>query len=148
AEAALGDYYVRATVSDQVFREKFTVEEFRAATYEVHLKPEKEAPKPGERLAFDLDGQYLFGAPVANAKVQWDLRRRNHPLRFAGFEDYTFSSNPNEWWWWAYDRNEDYGEFISDGTGTTDAQGMLKIAARDSATKFDGPVDYILSANM
>lgn len=146
AEASLGDYYVRATVADQVFREKFTVEEFRTATYEVHLASSTAAPRPGEKLAFDLDAKYLFGAPVANAKVEWSLRKRNHPLRFRGFDDYTFSANPNEYWWW-YDQ-DDYGEFISDGQGRTDAQGMLKIAARDAATTFTGPVDYILTANV
>lgn len=145
-EASLGDYYVRATVNDQVFREKFTVEEFRAATYEVGLKAGQTNPRPGEKLAFDLDAKYLFGSPVANGKVEWSLRKRNHPLRFTGFDDYTFSANPMEWWW--YDRDQDYGEFISDGNGTTDAQGMLKIAARDSATSFDGPIDYILTANV
>ena len=146
AEAALGDYYVRATVADQVFREKFTVEEFRAATYEVGLKAGVANPRPGEKLAFDLDAKYLFGAPVANGKVEWSLRKRNHPLQFAGYADYTFSANPNEYWWW--NERDDYGEFISDGQGKTDAQGLLKIAARDSATSFTGPVDYILSANV
>ncbi|MBL9019038.1 MAG: hypothetical protein JNL83_32925 [Myxococcales bacterium] len=146
-EAALGDYYVRATVADQVFREKFTVEEFRPATYEVKLGAAQTSPKPGEKLAFDLEAKYLFGAPVAGGKVEWNLRKRNHPLRFAGYDQYTFSANPHAWWW--YDgRYEDYGEFLSDGTGTTDAQGMLKIAARDSATTFDGPIDYILTANV
>ncbi|MBA3462920.1 MAG: hypothetical protein H0T46_23390 [Deltaproteobacteria bacterium] len=146
-EAALGDYYVRATVADQVFREKFSVEEFRAATYEVKLAAASSDPKPGEKLGFDLEAKYLFGAPVSGGKVEWNLRKRNHPLRFKGFEDYTFSSSPTQWWW--YDRySDDYGEFISDGTGTTDAQGMLKIAARDSATTFDGPIDYILSATV
>jgi len=145
-EAVLGDYYVRAKVADQVFREKFTVEEFRAATYEVGLKAAVASPRPGEKLAFDLDAKYLFGAPVANSKVEWNLRKRNHPLRFAGYAEYTFSANPNAYWWW--DERDDYGEFISDGQGKTDAQGMLKIAARDSATSFDGPIDYILSANV
>lgn len=150
AEASLGDYYVRATVADQVFREKFSVEEFRAATYEVKLGAPATSPaappRPGERLAFELEAKYLFGAPVASSKVEWSLRKRNHPLRFPGFDDYTFSANPTEWWWG--ERADDYGEFISDGAGQTDAQGKLAIAARDSATTFEGPIDYILTANV
>lgn len=145
-DAVLGDYYVRATVADQVFREKFTVEEFRAATYELGLRAGVANPRPGEKLAFDLDAKYLFGAPVANSKVEWNLRKRNHPLRFTGYDDYSFSADPNEYWWWG--GGDDYGEFISDGQGKTDAQGLLKIAARDSATTFTGPIDYILSANV
>lgn len=145
-EAVLGDYYVRASVADQVFREKFTVEEFRPATFELALASAQKSPYPGERLTFDLDAKYLFGAPVAGAKVEWSLRKRPKNVRFAGWDEYTFSADPDRWYW--YEDHDDYGEFLSDGAGTTTAQGKLQIAARDSATTFDGPVDYILSANV
>lgn len=145
-DASLGDYYVRATVADQVFREKLTVEEFRPASYEVTLATKQKAPRPGERLTFDLDARYLFGAPVADAKVEWNLRKRPHAVRFAGWDEYTFSADPHQWWW--YEPSDDYGDFLSDGAGRSNAQGHLTIAARDSATTFTGPVDYILSANV
>ncbi|MDX2093332.1 MAG: MG2 domain-containing protein [Kofleriaceae bacterium] len=145
-EASLGDYYVRASVADQTFREKFSVEEFRPASFELALAAATKAPRPGERLAFDLDAKYLFGAPVAGAKVEWSLRKRTHVVRFPGWEQYSFSADPQSWWW--YDSDEDYGEFISDGTGATNAQGRIQIAARDNANDFTGPVDYILSANV
>jgi uncharacterized protein YfaS (alpha-2-macroglobulin family) len=145
-DAALGDYYVQATIADQVFREKFTVEEFRPASFEVKVKSKKDNPRPGERLAFELESKYLFGSPVADAKVEWGLRRRAHSLSFKSFEQFTFSANPRAWWW--YERDDDYGEFIADGDGTTNAAGKLTIAARDSAKKFEGPVDYILTANV
>jgi uncharacterized protein YfaS (alpha-2-macroglobulin family) len=112
----------------------------------VKLKSRKENPRPGERLTFDLETKYLFGSPVQNAKVEWGLRKREHQVHFPGFEMYSFSSNPRMWWW--YERTDDYGEFIADGDGETNAQGKLAIAARDSATKFEGPIDYILSTNV
>ena len=145
-EAALGDYYVRATVADQVFREKFTVEEFRPASFEIGLAAKQKSPQPGQRLTFDLDAKYLFGAPVGGAKVEWSLRKRAHPVRFKGWEQYSFNADPYRWYW--YDGYEDYGEFLSDGAGATNAQGKLAIAVRDSATQFTGPVDYILTANV
>jgi hypothetical protein len=146
AEASLGDYYVTASVADQIFREKFSVEEFRPATFELGLRSRKPNPRPGDRLTFDVDAKYLFGAPVAGAKVEWGLRKRPHDVRFAGYAQYTFSADPRAWWWYA--RETDYGEFIADGDGTTNASGKLTIAARDSARKFTGPIDYILSANV
>ncbi|MGE3546474.1 MAG: MG2 domain-containing protein, partial [Kofleriaceae bacterium] len=145
AEAVLGDYHVRATVAEQVFRERFSVEEFRPATFEVKLTSRKLDPRPGDRLTFDLDASYLFGAPVDGADVEWSLRKRNHPVRFAGYDEYTFSSDPYRWWW---SDGEDYGELLSDGTGITNARGHLQIATRDGAKSFDGPVDYILSTNL
>lgn len=146
AEASLGDYYVRATVADQVFRERFTVEEFRPASFEVGVKSTNAQPRPGERLAFELDAKYLFGAPTADANVEWTLRKRDHVVRFKGYDAYTFSANPSSWWW--YERDADYGTFIADGTGTTDSRGKLRIAARDTAKAFEGPIDYILSTSV
>ncbi|HEX3476065.1 MAG TPA: MG2 domain-containing protein, partial [Kofleriaceae bacterium] len=149
ADAALGDYYVAATLDGQVFRERFSVEEFRPASFELGLASGAASPRPGDPLAFHLEARYLFGAPVADAKVEWGLRRRNHPVRFDGWEQYTFSANPRYGWWYEpYGRRDDYGEPVSDGTGTTDAQGQLAIAAQDTATAFDGPVDYIVSATV
>jgi hypothetical protein len=145
-EAVLGDYFVAATIDNHTFREQFTVEEFRPAAFEVKLASQKASPRPGERLAFDLDANYLYGSPVGNAKVEWNLRRRQHHVSFKGFEEYTFSANPEDFWWW--DRPDDYGEFIGDGTDTTNDHGHLAIATRDPERKLDGPVDYILGANV
>lgn len=145
-DASVGDYYVRAKVADQTFREKFSVEEFRAATFEVKVKPDTASPQPGEKLRFELDARYLMGSPATEANVEWGLRKRAHRVRFPGYDAYTFSADPHQWWW--YEPSDDYGEFIGDGTGKTDAQGHLVIEARDTAKAFTGPIDYILSANV
>ena len=145
-EATVGDYYVRAKVADQVFREKFSVEEFRAATFELKLGSANANPQPGEKLRFDLDAKYLMGSPTAEAAVEWGLRKRAHRIRFKGYDAFTFSANPREWYW--DEPEDDYGEFIGDGTGKTNAQGHLVIEARDTAKAFTGPVDYILSTNV
>lgn len=148
-DAALGDYYVAATIGGQVFRERFSVEEFRAATFELGLKSASPSPRPGEPLAFDLDARYLFGAPVDGGKVEWTLRKRSHPVRFDRWDEYTFSANPRYGWWYEpYGRHDDYGQQVSDGAGTTDAQGHLAIETRDDASSFDGPVDYIATATV
>ena len=147
-EASVGAYYVRAKVADQTFREKFSVEEFRPATFEVKVKSAQANPQPGEKLRFELDAKYLMGSPAAEAKVEWGLRKRSHRVKFKGYDAYTFSANPHEWYWWEPNEDQDYGEFISDGTGKTNAQGQLVIEARDTAKAFTGPVDYILSANV
>ena len=145
-EATVGDYYVSATAAGQLFRERFSVEEFRPATFEVKAQAVGAAVRPGDRLAFTVDARYLFGAPVADAQVAWTLRRRSHLVRFRGYDEYTFSSSPSSFWW--YEPEEDYGELISDGEGVTDAQGRLEISARDGATDLTGPQDYILTANV
>ncbi|HET9623236.1 MAG TPA: MG2 domain-containing protein [Kofleriaceae bacterium] len=160
AEAALGDYYVAATVNGQVFRERFSVEEFRPATFELGLRSTVDHPRPGDALGFAVDARYLFGAPVADAKVEWTLRKRRHVVQFEGWDDFTFGADPYRWWSWWYEPREDYGEQVSDGKGQTDAQGTLAIETRDSAgaagdgegddaaSRANNPVDYILSSSV
>jgi uncharacterized protein YfaS (alpha-2-macroglobulin family) len=147
ADASTGDYHVRATVGDQVFRERFSVEEFRAATFELGLRSKAASPRPGDPLAFELDARHLMGAPVAGATVDWHLRKRSHAIAFPGYESYSFSADGSGRWWYRH-HHDDYGQFVSEGTGTTDAQGRLAIAAHDEEPAATGPVDYILSANV
>lgn len=146
AEATVGDYYVAATAAGQLFRERFSVEEFRTATFEVKASATTKDPRPGDRLGFSVDARYLFGAPVAGARVEWTLQRRTHRLRFKGYDEYSFSSSPTDFWW--YEPEDEYGELISDGEGVTDAQGKLEIAARDAATNLTDPQDYIFNARV
>ena len=139
SDASLGDYYVTATIAEQPFYERFTVEEFRPAAFELALGAKDPDPKA---LKFSLDAKYLFGAPVPDAKVEWNVRKRKHHLRFPEFDEYSFSADVHDYWW--YDREGDYGEFIGNGDGQTDDQGHLSIEAKDEADPA-GPIDYIVS---
>lgn len=148
AEANVGDYYVKATLAGQTFRERFTVEEFRTAAFELSL--DGKPGKPGERLTFGGTARYLFGAPVAAGKVEWSLRRRKHPVRFPGLDQYTFTDDGWSWWGW-YGEQDDYGEFVADGEGTTSKTGAFTIATRDpdaQSRDYKGPLDYIVSVNV
>ncbi|HTJ42511.1 MAG TPA: MG2 domain-containing protein [Kofleriaceae bacterium] len=145
-DARLGDYYVSAKVGGQTFRERFIVEEFRPAAFELGMKSDAKQIHPGDRMAMTLDAKYLFGSPVADAKVEWNARRRKHSLRFPGYDEFSFDTS-NSWWWWG-EREDDYGTYLTDGEGTTDARGRFAFAVRDPANDLDGPQDYIVSANV
>src|SRR5690606_24791447 len=103
----------------------------------------------GAPLAFELEAKHLMGAPVAGARVDWHLRKRDHAIRFPGHERYTFSADPRPWWYGRRgdDGDDDYGELVSEGHGTADAGGKLAITARDDEPRPGGPVDYILTAS-
>ena len=142
-DAATGDYHVTAKVDGQVFRERFIVEEFRPAAFEVKIDSGEALIRPGDRLAATVDAQYLFGAPVAGAEVTWSVSKRPHSLRFKGFEAYTFDAE-RRWWW--MDDEGDYGDLVGDGAGVTDDRGRFGFAVRDDDTKFTGARDYVISA--
>jgi len=147
-DASLGDYYVTAKIGGQVFRERFMVEEFRPASFEVKIDAGEDIVRPGDRLAARVNAQYLFGAPVAKANVAWSVSRRPHALRFKGFEQYTFEAE-RRWWWYGDDYDGGgYADLVSDGTGTTDASGRFSFAVRDPDSKFTGPRDYVIAAEV
>ena len=147
--ASLGDYYVRATIKGQTFHERFSVEEFRKVTYELKLRGAKRQARLGDKLAFNLDADYLFGAPVAGAKVIWSVERRTHYLSFARYPEFGFAdwAARGDDYWSRWDHSS-YSSYLTDGEGRTDAKGAMKIRVRDPQIEFDGPQDYILNAQV
>ena len=149
-EAALGDYHVTATISGQVFRERFMVEEFRKVTYEVDMKGAERHTRLGAKQRVKLQADYLFGAPVKEAQVSWTVSRREHMLRFSKFPGFTFADHAasgSYWWWWG-DEDDRYPQFVSDGEGETDKKGAYGFAFRDSDGGLSGPQDYIIQATV
>ncbi|HKE14154.1 MAG TPA: MG2 domain-containing protein [Kofleriaceae bacterium] len=148
-EAGTGDYTVLAALKGQSFRETFQVEEFRKVSFEVNVGSPVRHGMLGDKLSFEVGADFLFGAPVAGARVTWDVQRRAHSLDFPGYPEYGFAdyaARGNYFWW-----GEEGGEsaptsFVSDGEGKTDAHGKLHFSVRDPQSKFDGPQDYLAHA--
>ena len=157
AEANLGDYHVTATIQDQTFRERFMVEEFRPVSFEVGLETTARHGRLGEKLRFDVDAQYLFGAPVAGASVEWNVQRRPHTVSFAAHPQYTFADHAARGYdYYLYGYQDTYLSHVSDGTGKTDGRGAFRIEVLDEqsvpqdgeAAALDGPQDYLVSATV
>jgi uncharacterized protein YfaS (alpha-2-macroglobulin family) len=143
--APLGDYYVSATLKGQTFRERFMVEEFKKVTYELALKSASgKAANLGDAVSFKLDADYLFGAPVTNATVQWNVQRRRHYVDFPKYSQYIFedyAANGDSWW---FDYG-DYGymDYVADGEGSTDENGDYVFSIKDPMTNLAQPQDYV-----
>lgn len=149
AEAPLGDYYVTATVKGQTFRETFHVEEFRPVAFEITRKDALAHTRVGEGMELRFGADYLFGAPVKDAAVTWDVQRRDHRLDFKELPGYTFTdSAKNEDWYYWYDGEDASLSFVSDGQTQTDAGGAFTVSFRDPEETFDGPQDYLVQARV
>jgi alpha-2-macroglobulin len=148
-EAVTGDYQVVAAIKNQTFREAFQVEEFRKVAFEVDVKSPTRHGRLGDKLQFQVKADFLFGAPVKDAPVKWEVQRRPHQLSFPGFPEYGFADygarGDYGWWYEDYQRSE-YLSFVSDGEGKTDARGVLSFGVRDTESKFNGPQDYLVRA--
>lgn len=150
-EANLGDYYVTAKVKGQTFRERFSVEEFRKVSYEIGLSGTERHGRLGAKLRFKVDANYLFGAPVTGATIEWNVQRRAHSIRFPKFPGYTFSDQGSRGYYYYhyddYDGNS-YTDYVSDGEGETDKRGLFRFSMRDPQTNFSGPQDYIVGVSV
>ena len=127
-EPPLGEYSVRVRYRDLDFDASFWVEEYRKPEYTVRFEPERTTWLPGETVSGRVSAEYLFGAPVAGAEIQWQVW--SSPFRFdrSRFEDFA----------WFFQKREDEAEkpagaeYLTDGSGTTDAEGRLDL-------RFDPP---------
>ncbi len=144
--APLGDYYVTAKVQQQTFRESFSVEEFKPVSFEIVDRAAQSDVKVGQRVRFDLEARYLFGAPVKNANVEWSVQRRRRYPQFAAFPQYSFAayeSGESSYDWEEYDTpNQTY---ITGGEARTDAQGRVRFAFSDKDAPRTGH-DYLVQA--
>ena len=69
-----------------------SVEEFVPDKVRVSLKAEKTSLRPGDRLAVDVEAEYLFGAPAAKLRYEADVQLRHRPYRSKRYSDYDFAS--------------------------------------------------------
>lgn len=148
-EAALGDYYVRATIGEQTFREEFVVQEFRPVSFEITERGGRgDAPAIGERVTLRYNAGYLFGAPVANAPAQWQVQRRRRFIRFPEYPTYTWedwSRLDGDAFWSRYETHESY---VTDGEAHTDREGNLLVAFRDGGRGIEGAQDYLVQVSV
>ena len=130
-EATTGDYTVQARLKGQTFRETFQVEEFRKVSFEVKVTSPVRHGMLGDKLAFQVAADFLFKAPVPNAKVTWDVQRRPHSLQFAEFPNYGFADYAARGQYFWYSGDESQGpSFVSRGEGKTDATASQLSRAR------------------
>lgn len=147
ADAPVGDYHVKATLGKQTFRESFSVEEFRAVSFEVEAKAAKRHTRLREPLQVEVAARYLFGEPVSGGTVEWSVERRRHHLSIPGHSGFAFSdyaASGDEYWW--YRSREDSGTYVGNGKGKTDKQGKTKLTINDAGIAEDtaDPQDYIV----
>ena len=75
--ARLGDYRVEASMGEGVFHERFSVEQYRAASFEVKVPPPAREPVVGEELKLTAEARYLYGAPLRGGALTWRVYRRS-----------------------------------------------------------------------
>jgi hypothetical protein len=69
----------------------FQVAEYKAPEFRVRAEAHRRDYQSGQTMDAGVSAEYLFGAPLARAPVQWVLSRRPFVFHPAGYEGYSFT---------------------------------------------------------
>jgi uncharacterized protein YfaS (alpha-2-macroglobulin family) len=135
----------QASLPEGSFRERFAVEEYRAATFEA--KAEAAAPRylAGEELRVDAEGRYLYGAPVRGGALRWRVHSRARAVRFDAHPGFDFGDGrQSERQGYA----SDVEDLVTEKGGTLDAQGRGRLRLRLDAAAFPEHRDLLVAAEV
>lgn len=71
----LGAWQIRAVLGEDTVYESFDVSEYRPAEFKVGVESERPSYVRGDTARWTGHGDYLFGAPMANASVRYTVSR-------------------------------------------------------------------------
>ncbi len=143
SEPPLGAYSIIATIGGEQHWSSFTVAEYRKPEWSVDVKFERDRYIAGDTLQATCEASYYFGAPVANARVEYRVYRQ----RIGSFSA-AVSGTDGEYGYSDYgDYGDYYEDFVMSGEASTDAQGRAPISFE--APRADGRnYKYILAVDV
>lgn len=123
----LGTYRIVVRSADRSgeLSSDFEVAEYRPAEFKVNIEPKTLELTRGERVEIALSGEYLYGAPMAGAKLQYSFARQPESISVPGHDG------------WVTDAKRYYSDLaevslpagrLSNGAGTLGPDGTLRIA--------------------
>jgi len=162
--ADLGHYRVYVSCSDGSGYSTFRVEEYRAPEFAVKVEAEDRPHFFGDTLSAKVGADYLFGAPMSGAEVQWTLRRAEASFTPPRNDGFTFGETLPWWFRWRHShgrrggRHGGYyhsagaaGTIIKRGKSVLDKTGRVTVEAKLSPDKEDtrhGPASFTLEAQV
>jgi len=139
SEAPTPDGYKQAPPQ---FSTSFQVAEYRKPEYEITVATNQPEYVQGDRVEVSVLAKYYFGAPVANAKVRWNIVAQPYFFAWQGQGWYDF----HDWDYWT---PEDTGaQVVASGEGTTDAEGRFSFAIPADLSKFTASQTFSIEANV
>jgi len=125
-EGELGSYEIRAFGDSNNSHVYFDVEEYRKPEFKVEIRGDKTFYYSGEKIHFQIDTQYYFGAPV-EAQLEYTVYRSQ-----------IFSSDSNDYSDFAEDvYYGGYGEVVTEGKMATDTNGHAVVTVDSQKLPFN-----------
>jgi len=134
-EAAIpGIYALKTAIAGEPHYTDFIVAEYRKPEWEVAVTTPRERYVRGDQIEVTAEATYFYGAPVADAAVEYHVTRTEE----------WYWPEADEWNWGEYDWYDDYGEggeVVASGFGTTDSAGRLVFTVPTVVEDDDGDED-------
>jgi alpha-2-macroglobulin len=103
--ASLGHYSISLLYGNEtVGSDTFQVEEFKPVDFAVSIEGNSKG-MVGEQENFKVSANYLFGAPMSSADIEYNVQRYSMEHKFSNYSDFSFGNSD-------YDENEsrDYSQ--------------------------------------
>ena len=132
-DAPLGGYQVTTSLKRQgawreLARAEYRVAEYRPPEFLVDVTADTASRSVGDTLAATVGARYLFGAPMARAKVSWQVRQRPiDPWELSVPNTDGYFLTARGWWWEEYRDQGSAGSVSESRVDTLDARGQLMI---------------------
>lgn len=141
SEPPLGAYSIVATIGGEQHWSSFSVAEYRKPEWSVDIEFDRDRYIAGDTLQATCEASYYFGAPVANARVEYRVYRQR--VGSIGAAQSGADGDYGD-----YDYYGDYYEdFVMSGEASTDAQGRALVSFE--APRADGRnYKYILAVDV
>lgn len=151
-DAPLGTWRISAKPTGDIDAEgtasgSFRVEAYRAPDFEVVVNAKDKNAFVQDTAKVQLSGQYLFGAPMAGAKVNWTAYRRPRDFRPSGWSDWTFGKRADRFWW--YDHDSSSNLHVSNNEERLSAAGTVDLDLKmEASEELDGPQELVVEAEV
>ncbi len=124
--APLGYYTIQASAgTESIGSGTFQVQEFKPVESEVTVTTKKNEYVWKDKLEAVLDGHYLFGAPLSNTDIKWNVTRRRSSFVPEGYDDYFFGSMADENY---YESGSTYSSVLQSRTDLLNEHGVFTIS--------------------
>jgi alpha-2-macroglobulin len=128
SDAALGTYRIEIETDWTYHAETFDVAAYRTPEFQIVVTPEDSQLVSGDSVRVLVQVEYFFGAPVADQSVEWSIYSEAYHFSPPDLGRYTFTDRDDPWscWscWWMPSTSP---VPVLEGTGTTDAAGLLLV---------------------
>jgi alpha-2-macroglobulin len=145
--ARLGDYRVEASMAEGVFHQRFSVEQYRAASFEVKVPQPAREPIAGEELKLSVEARYLYGAPLRGGALSWRVYRRSRQISFPKLAGYDFT-DARQWDSWSDSRSAASEPLVVENEQRLDKNGRGKLSLRLKKDDFQSAQDIMVTAEV